>query len=81
MVGGRLLSGAYRPSACLPGNFGPGLTARMDTPFFMMVKGIGIEGTFQRVESVIIALWVFSDLALLNLLAAPAPSWPRPYSL
>ena len=52
---------------CL-GNFGPGLTARMDTPFFMMVKGIGIEGTFQRVESVIIALWVFSDLALLNLL-------------
>ena len=53
---------------CL-GNFGPGLTARMDTPFFMMVKGIGIEGTFQRVESVIIALWVFSDLALLNLLA------------
>ena len=54
---------------CL-GNFGPGLTARMDTPFFMMVKGIGIEGTFQRVESVIIALWVFSDLALLALLAA-----------
>ena len=53
---------------CL-GHFGPGLTARMDTPFFMMVKGIGIEGTFQRVESVIIALWVFSDLALLNLLA------------
>ena len=47
----------------------------------MMVKGIGIEGTFQRVESVIIALWVFSDLALLNLLAAPAPSWPSPYSL
>ena len=53
---------------CL-GNFGPGLTARMDAPFFMMVKGIGIEGTFQRVESVIIALWIFADLALLALLA------------
>ena len=52
------------------GSFGPGLTARADTPFFLMVKGIGIEGTFQRVESVIIALWVFSDLALLSLLAA-----------
>ena len=52
------------------GNFGPALTARADTPFFLMVKGIGIEGTFQRVESVIIALWVFSDLALLALLAA-----------
>ena len=54
---------------CL-GNFGPGLTARMDTPFFMMVKGIGIEGTFQRVESVILALWALSDLALLALLAS-----------
>ena len=29
---------------CL-GNFGPGLAGRMDTPFFMMVKGIGFEGT------------------------------------
>ena len=39
------------------------------TPFFMMVKGIGFEGTFQRMESVIIALWVLADLALLSLLA------------
>lgn len=53
---------------CL-GNFGPGLAQRMDTPFFMMVKGIGFEGTFQRMESVIIALWVLADLALLSLLA------------
>lgn len=52
------------------GNFGPTLTARADTPFFLMVKGIGIEGTFQRVESLLIALWVFSDLALLALLAS-----------
>ena len=54
-------------TVCL-GNFGPGLTVRMNTPFFMMVKGIGIEGTFQRVESVILALWVLFDLALLALL-------------
>lgn len=54
-------------AVCL-GNFGPGLTVRMDTPFFMMVKGIGFEGTFQRVESVIIALWVLADLALLAML-------------
>lgn len=51
-------------------NFGPGLSIRMNTPFFMMVKGIGIAGTFQRVESVILALWVLSDLALLGLLAS-----------
>ena len=53
---------------CL-GNFGPGLAVRMDTPYFMMVKGIGFEGTFQRMESVIIALWVLADLALLGYLA------------
>lgn len=49
------------------GAFGPGLTGRMEAPFFMMVKGVGIEGAFERVESVIIALWVFADLALLAL--------------
>lgn len=54
---------------CL-GNFGPELTARMDTPFFMMVKGIGVPGAFERVESVVIALWVLSDLTLLGLLAS-----------
>jgi spore germination protein KB len=52
---------------CL-GNFGPGLTARMDTPFFMMVKGIGVSGAFSRVESVFIALWAVSDLTLMTLL-------------
>lgn len=52
---------------CL-GAFGPGLTLRMDAPFFMMVKGIGAEGAFERVESVVIALWVLADLALLALL-------------
>ena len=51
---------------CL-GNFGPVLTARMEAPFFMMVKGIGVYGAFERVESVIIALWVLSDLALLGI--------------
>lgn len=44
---------------CL-GAFGPGLTQRMDTPFFMMVKGVGVEGAFGRVESVVIALWVLA---------------------
>ena len=54
-------------AVCL-GSFGPGLVARMDTPFFMMVKGIGVSGAFARVESVFIALWAVSDLALMTLL-------------
>lgn len=53
---------------CL-GSFGPALVVRMDAPFFMMVKGIGVPGAFERIESVIIALWILSDLALLGLLA------------
>lgn len=54
---------------CL-GNFGPGLTARLEVPLFMMVKGIGVPGAFERVESVVVALWALSDLALLGLLAS-----------
>jgi len=53
---------------CL-GSFGAALIGRMDIPFFMMVKGIGVEGAFERIESVVIALWVLSDLAFLGLLA------------
>ena len=52
---------------CL-GSFGPDLTGRMEAPFFMMVKGVGIEGAFERVESILIALWVFADLTMLALL-------------
>lgn len=33
-----------------------------------MVKGIGVQGAFERAESFIIALWVLADLALLGLL-------------
>lgn len=58
---------------CL-GSFGPGLTVRMESPFFMMVKGIGVEGTFQRVESLFISLWVLSDLALLAFLTGACVS-------
>lgn len=52
---------------CL-GSFGPNLAGRMESPFFMMVKGVGIEGAFERVESILIALWVFADLTMLALL-------------
>lgn len=51
------------------GNFGPELVERMEQPFFMMVKGIGVQGVFQRAESVVMALWVLSDLVFLGLLA------------
>lgn len=50
------------------GNFGPQLTARLDSPFFALSKSIGVTGMFQRVESVVATLWTLCDLAMLGLL-------------
>ena len=50
----------------LLGCFGGKLMGRMDVPFFRLAKSIGIKGGFQRVESVVAAIWVFSDLLLLG---------------
>lgn len=50
------------------GSFGPTLLARMETPFYMAAKSIGLRGGFQRVESAVLAVWALSDLALTGLL-------------
>ena len=50
------------------GQLGPDLSAQLEEPFFEVARGVGINGAFQRVESVVVALWAFSDLALLGLL-------------
>ena len=50
------------------GNFGPVLTERLESPFFSLAKSVGVKGAFQRVESVVIAIWTFADLAILGLL-------------
>ena len=54
------------------GCLGPGLVSRVEQPFFAMVKGIGVQGAFQRVESVVMALWVLSDLMLIGMLVFSA---------
>ena len=46
------------------GNLGPALAGRLDNPFFALAKSVGVEGAFQRVESMVSALWTFADLAL-----------------
>lgn len=48
------------------GRFGPSLTMEWQGAFFQLAEGIGVKGAFQRVESLIAALWVFSDLLLLG---------------
>lgn len=50
------------------GNLGESLAQRLHSPFFALAKSVGVEGAFQRVESVVSALWTFSDLTMAALL-------------
>jgi len=50
----------------LLGCFGAELSWQLDSPFFQLAKSVGIEGGFQRLESVVAAIWAFSDLILLG---------------
>ena len=50
------------------GNLGVGLCTRSESAFFALTKSVGVEGAFQRVESVVTALWMISDLILCVLL-------------
>ena len=61
-VGGTLLLAAAQ--AVILGNLGEGLAARLNSPFFSLVKSVGVEGAFQRVEGVVTALWTFADLSM-----------------
>ena len=48
----------------LIGNLGPGLAGQTQNAFFALTKSVGIEGAFQRLESVVAALWLLADLTL-----------------
>ena len=50
------------------GMFGPELTAKLSYPFFMLARDVTVLGSLERVEPVVIALWVFSDFILVSLL-------------
>lgn len=49
-------------------NLGAGLGAKVGPAFFALAKGAGLEGAFQRIESVVSALWLFADLTMGGLL-------------
>lgn len=61
-LGGSLLLSAAQ--AVMLGNLGAELASRLDNPFFALAKSVGVEGAFQRVESVVTALWTFADLTM-----------------
>lgn len=45
-------------------NLGPALAGRLEDPFFALAKSVGVEGAFQRVESVVVTLWTLSDITM-----------------
>jgi len=50
------------------GVFGAEMVVRMDHPFFVMIRNIEIFNVFERVEAIVIALWVVTDFVLLSML-------------
>lgn len=67
----------YLPPVCLllsallvaiEGNLGTALAARVEDPLLTLSRNVGVEGTFQRAESLLAAGLLLVDLALLTLL-------------
>ena len=52
---------------CL-GMFGPALTARLRYPYFMLVRDLTVLGALERIEPLVIALWVFPDFLFVSVL-------------
>ena len=46
------------------GTFGPALTEKLAYPFFLMVRDISIFHITQRIEAVVVVLWIFADFIL-----------------
>lgn len=61
-LGGVLFLAAAQ--AVILGNLGARLAMKLENPFFALAKSVGVEGAFQRVESMISAMWTFADLTM-----------------
>ncbi len=53
---------------CCLGIFGAELTAKLNYPFFMLVRDIHIFNSFARMEALALALWMFADAVHFSLL-------------
>ena len=50
------------------GSFGPALTARLTHPFFSLVRNLVFFNTLERIEALVVTLWIFPDFLLVSLL-------------
>lgn len=54
--------------AAVLGTVGSALSARLNIPYLIMVQGLGVKGAFQRMEALIAAVWLLSDVTLAGVL-------------
>lgn len=54
------------------GVFGPELSQRLQVPFFTLAKEVSVTGAMERMESIISAMWMMTDTALMGVLAFSA---------
>lgn len=51
----------------ITGCFGPNLTSRLSRPFFALVRSIVFFRTVERVEALMVSLWLFPDFLMVTL--------------
>ena len=56
------------------GTFGAEMSAKLNHPFFLLVRNTTLFGALDRIEALIIALWVFADFVLISSLIHIAAS-------
>ena len=53
--------------AGIQGRFGPALSARLSVPFFTLVRNLVFFQSMERMEALVVALWIFPDFLLTGL--------------
>ena len=53
--------------AAIVGSFGAELTGRLSHPFFVLVRNLVFFRTVERVEALVVMLWIFPDFLLVSL--------------
>ncbi len=61
MLGLTALGGAIQ------GHFGPSLSARLSAPFFTLVRNLVFFRSLERMEALVVGLWIFPDFLLTGL--------------
>lgn len=57
---------------CIVGSFGSSLTAELNQPFFVLVRNLVLFRSLERIEALVVSLWVFSDFILVSLCLSAA---------